>query len=56
MAQHVAIHPVDPQRRLVLQVVEQLNAGAVIAYPTDSSYALGCPVAYTHLILPSIYS
>ena len=42
MAQHVAIHPVDPQRRLVLQVVEQLNAGAVIAYPTDSSYALGC--------------
>ncbi|MEC9407718.1 MAG: L-threonylcarbamoyladenylate synthase [Pseudomonadota bacterium] len=42
MAQHVAIHPVDPQRRLVLQVVDQLHAGAVIAYPTDSSYALGC--------------
>lgn len=44
MAQHVAIHPVDPQRRLVLQVVDQLHAGAVIAYPTDSSYALGCHI------------
>lgn len=44
MAQLVAIHPVDPQRRLVLQVVDQLHAGAVIAYPTDSSYALGCHI------------
>ena len=44
MAQLVASHPVDPQRRLVLQVVDQLHAGAVIAYPTDSSYALGCHI------------
>lgn len=28
----------------MLQVVDQLHAGAVIAYPTDSSYALGCHI------------
>lgn len=36
------IHPVNPQSRLLSQVTAQLRAGAVIAYPTDSCYALGC--------------
>ncbi|MBR9813857.1 threonylcarbamoyl-AMP synthase [bacterium] len=44
MAQVVQIHPVDPQPRLIAQVVAQLHKGAVLAYPTDSSYALGCHV------------
>lgn len=42
MAQHLRIHPTTPQPRLVNQVVAALRAGAVIAYPTDSCYALGC--------------
>jgi len=42
MSQLVTIHPVDPQPRLISQVVECLNDGGVVVYPTDSSYALGC--------------
>jgi len=41
MARYVDLHPVDPQPRLVAQVVEALGDGALIAYPTDSGYALG---------------
>ena len=41
MAKLVAIHPQNPQPRLVIQVVEVLRSGGVIAYPTDSGYALG---------------
>lgn len=36
------IHPVDPQHRLVSQVATRLDEGQLIAYPTDSGYALGC--------------
>jgi len=36
------IHPLNPQMRLVRQAAEVLDRGGVIAYPTDSSYALGC--------------
>jgi len=36
------IHPVNPQSRLIAQVAVRLRQGAVIAYPTDSCYALGC--------------
>lgn len=42
MAQYFVIHPENPQARLIHQAVEILRAGGVIAYPTDSSYALGC--------------
>lgn len=38
------IHPQNPQSRLISQVVVALRAGAVIAYPTDSCYALGCHI------------
>ncbi len=44
MAQYFEIHPENPQLRLIHRVVDILNSGAVIAYPTDSSYALACRV------------
>ena len=42
MSQFFAIHPVNPQKRLIHRAVEMLRAGAVLVYPTDSCYALGC--------------
>lgn len=36
------IHPENPQSRLIKQVIDVLDRGGVIAYPTDSGYALGC--------------
>ena len=38
----ITIHPENPQHRLIKKVANALDQGAVIAYPTDSSYALGC--------------
>lgn len=42
MAQYFEIHPENPQKRLIHQAAEMVRSGGVIAYPTDSSYALGC--------------
>ncbi|WJW76648.1 L-threonylcarbamoyladenylate synthase [Thiohalobacter sp. IOR34] len=42
MSQFFEIHPDNPQPRLIRRAVEILRQGEVIAYPTDSSYALGC--------------
>ncbi|MBX9964082.1 MAG: threonylcarbamoyl-AMP synthase [Burkholderiales bacterium] len=42
MAQVFSVHPQNPQRRLIEQAAEQVRTGAVIVYPTDSCYALGC--------------
>ena len=42
MSQYFEIHPDNPQMRLIRQSVDILMAGGVIAYPTDSCYALGC--------------
>ena len=42
MALILDIHPVSPQMRLITQVTETIEKGGVIAYPTDSGYALGC--------------
>jgi tRNA threonylcarbamoyl adenosine modification protein (Sua5/YciO/YrdC/YwlC family) len=42
MAQLFTVHPTQPQPRLIRQAAECLREGGVIAYPTDSSYALGC--------------
>lgn len=44
MAQYLELHPVNPQVRLIRQAVEIIRGGGVIAYPTDSCYALGCHV------------
>ena len=41
MARYVDIHPLNPQPRVIAQTVAQLRDGALIAYPTDSCYALG---------------
>ena len=42
MARYFDIHPANPQRRSVSQVADLVREGGVIAYPTDSCYALGC--------------
>jgi tRNA threonylcarbamoyl adenosine modification protein (Sua5/YciO/YrdC/YwlC family) len=42
MTQCFHIHPDNPQARLIKQAVQIIRNGGVIAYPTDSAYALGC--------------
>lgn len=42
MPQRWQIHPDNPQQRLLLQATQCLQKGGVVAYPTDSGYALGC--------------
>jgi tRNA threonylcarbamoyl adenosine modification protein (Sua5/YciO/YrdC/YwlC family) len=42
MSMIINIHSDNPQQRLIKKVVEVLEKGGVIAYPTDSGYALGC--------------
>ena len=42
MAQFFSIHPTHPQKRLVREAAEIVRGGGLIAYPTDSCYALGC--------------
>lgn len=39
---YISVHPDNPQARLLEQVVDILKKGGVIAYPTESGYALGC--------------
>ena len=42
MARYFDVHPVDPQRRAIGQIVDLVRDGGLVAYPTDSCYALGC--------------
>jgi len=42
MARYFDVHPRDPQPRVVAQAVALLREDGLIAYPTDSCYALGC--------------
>ncbi|AXG13360.1 L-threonylcarbamoyladenylate synthase [Intrasporangium calvum] len=42
MAKYFDVHPVDPQARRIAQAVQILRDGGLIAYPTDSGFALGC--------------
>lgn len=44
MSQYFAVHPTHPQPRLIAQAAAIIRAGGVIAYPTDSCYALGCQI------------
>lgn len=44
MAEIIELHPTHPQPRRIAEVVAAIRAGALIAYPTDSSYALGCHI------------
>ncbi len=42
MARYFDVHPDNPQARSIGQVVDILRGGGLIAYPTDSAFALGC--------------
>src|SRR3984885_12210189 len=42
MARYFDTHPANPQRRSIVQTADIVREGGVIAYPTDSCYALGC--------------
>ncbi|ANJ05844.1 L-threonylcarbamoyladenylate synthase [Streptomyces parvulus] len=42
MAKYFDVHPDNPQPRSIAQVADSVRSGALIAYPTDSCYALGC--------------
>jgi tRNA threonylcarbamoyl adenosine modification protein (Sua5/YciO/YrdC/YwlC family) len=44
MTQYFEIHPINPQKRLIQNAVSIVREGGVIAYPTDSCYALGCHI------------
>lgn len=44
MSQYLEVHPVNPQERLLRMAVDRVREGGLIAYPTDSCYALGCHV------------
>ncbi|MCE1173743.1 MAG: threonylcarbamoyl-AMP synthase [Propionibacteriales bacterium] len=42
MARYFDVHPQNPQPRALSQVVDLIRGGGLVAYPTDSGYALGC--------------
>ncbi len=44
MARYVEVHPVDPQPRAIAQAAELIRNDGLVAYPTDSCFALGCRV------------
>jgi hypothetical protein len=70
MATHFDVHSADPQRRVIARIAGIVRGGGVIAYPTDSCYALCCqpgniegmtscqggdPGSYTFCPLPGKY-
>lgn len=42
MARYFDVHPENPQPRAVKQIADLIRSGGLVAYPTDSGYALGC--------------
>lgn len=42
MARYFDVHPENPQPRIISGVADSIRSGALVAYPTDSCYALGC--------------
>ena len=44
MSQFFSLHPTHPESRLIKRAVAIVRSGGVIAYPTDSCYALGCHI------------
>jgi tRNA threonylcarbamoyl adenosine modification protein (Sua5/YciO/YrdC/YwlC family) len=47
MAQFLSVHPTHPQKRLIRIAAEAVKQGGLVAYPTDSCYALGCELGAT---------
>src|ERR1044071_2168198 len=47
MTQFLSVHPTHPQKRLIRLAAEAVKRGGLIAYPTDSCYALGCDLGAT---------
>ena len=50
MADYLELHPVNPQPRLIRRAAEVVRAGGLIAYPTDSCYALGWLLGDKHAL------
>ncbi len=50
MSQFFQIHAETPQKRLIEQAVHIIKQGGVIAYPTDSGYALGCQINHKNAL------
>ena len=50
MSQFFQIHPENPQARLISQAVGIIKKGGLVAYPTDSAYALGCHIGDKHAL------
>jgi len=50
MAQFFSVHPDNPQSRIIREAVIVIKAGGIIAYPTDSGYALGCQLGNKHAL------
>ncbi len=46
----IAIHPKNPQERLIRQVASQFQTGALAALPTDASYVLACHLEDKHAV------
>jgi len=42
----LTIHPDDPDTRKIKQVIEVLQAGGIIIYPTDTVYGIGCDIGH----------
>ena len=54
MAKILEINPVNPQPRLIAQVVEILQHGGVVCYPTDTMYGIGCDI-FNHKAVRRVY-
>jgi tRNA threonylcarbamoyl adenosine modification protein (Sua5/YciO/YrdC/YwlC family) len=50
MAEYLELHPIDPQPRLIRRAAEIVRGGGLIAYPTDSCYALGWHIGDKHAL------
>jgi tRNA threonylcarbamoyl adenosine modification protein (Sua5/YciO/YrdC/YwlC family) len=50
LADYLELHPLNPQPRLIRRAAEVVRAGGLIAYPTDSCYALGWHLGDTHAL------
>jgi tRNA threonylcarbamoyl adenosine modification protein (Sua5/YciO/YrdC/YwlC family) len=48
LAQYFSVHPTNPQPRLIRRAADIVRGGGLAAYPTDSSYALGCHLGDAH--------